>query len=177
MLKSVCGAAIVLARTIVEPLLPYGASARVDEAPFALTLSRLPVAPRVLFLREPGRMALLTACTFGVYGIYWLYRIIGELRMATGDRSLSPRRIVILTLLTGSLFAQIKLRQLHTQMREWLGDSEASNLPFLWAFIPGLGILMLVYWFQGRINRLAEAAAVGHGHPEILSRPPWEDRA
>jgi Domain of unknown function (DUF4234) len=161
----------------MDPLLPFGAKQAIHASTSALLLARAPLAGHAIRLRSPARMVVLSAVTFGAYGLYWLHRALTELRQATGDKSIVPLRAVVLSLLTFGLYAHVYLRARNTQLRDWMNEGEVVNLSYATALLPIVGRLMLIAWFQTRLNRLAAFATDAHGHPHPDQRQPWVDMA
>jgi hypothetical protein len=60
--------------------------------------------PQAIKPREPAVVVILMLVTFGLYGLYWLYRTSDELHRATRDPAIRPGIDLLLTLLTCGLW-------------------------------------------------------------------------
>lgn len=107
--------------------------------------------------REPGIVLLLTLVTCGIYYLYWIYRVSGEMMAYLEERDTDPALEVVLSIITCYLYTiywDYKTGRKIARMQEIAGLPVTDNsLLYLVLNLLGLGFLPHVME-QGHLNEI-----------------------
>lgn len=105
--------------------------------------------------RNIGLSILFTFITFGIYGIYWFYKLTEETNSLSGDDTISPGLAILFSIITCGIYTLYwcyKMGQLIGVAREKHGYSK-SDESILYLILSILGLDIVVYAImQSHIN-------------------------
>lgn len=112
--------------------------------------------------REPMMVVLFTFLTCGIYGIFWWYTTITEIKNALGREDINPGMELLLAIVTCGIYGiyiHYKYPQLMLEMQDRAGRPRNDiSMTSLLLAIFGLGIVSLVI-MQTELNNIWDAAA------------------
>jgi hypothetical protein len=112
--------------------------------------------------RDPMMVVLFTFLTCGIYGWYWLYMMITEVKNALGREDINPAMELVLSIVTCGIYMIYlfyKYPQMMLEMQDRAGRprNDISMMSLLLAIF-GLGIVSIAV-IQSELNNIWDAAA------------------
>jgi hypothetical protein len=119
--------------------------------------------------RNPLGVLGLTLITFGIYGLYWYYKVNEEILRYTGDQTISPSRS-LLAVIPGFLLIVPPFIAYYNTANHIVQMEEQRGIPS--QISPSLVVIVaLVIWFamaayvQEHLNRVWDSASSGPALP------------
>lgn len=109
-------------------------------------------------VRNPLTVFILMLVTLGIYGLYWYYCILEDLRNWRGQGWSGPLFLIFLLLLGIPLIALPWLIPAYIgRMYEEAGlEKPITGMAGFWVFLPLIGSIVWVFKVQGRMNEFWE---------------------
>src|SRR3712207_2704502 len=112
--------------------------------------------------REPMMVVLFTILTCGIYGWFWLYTTITEIKNALGREDINPAMELVLSIVTCGLYMVYifyKYPQMMLEMQDRAGRPRNDiSMTTLLLAVFGLGIVSIAI-MQSELNNIWDAAA------------------
>jgi len=112
--------------------------------------------------RDPMMVVLFTFLTCGIYGWYWIYTVITEIKNSLGREDINPAMELILGIVTCGIYMIYifyKYPQLMLEMQDRAGRPRNDiSMTSLLLAIFGLGIISIAI-MQGELNNIWDAAS------------------
>ena len=124
------------------------------------------IVPQPVFAKFPIRKRSLATCivlsliTCGIYGLYWYYCLIEDMRTVTGEQEdMSPAMTVFVTVITCGIYGWIWLYRAGDKidkLRQSRGES-SSSLAIIYALLAVMALPIVAYCLiQDEFNKIAE---------------------
>ncbi|MFZ5987064.1 MAG: DUF4234 domain-containing protein [Bacillota bacterium] len=112
-------------------------------------------------VRSPIVVLLLSIITFGIYGLYWIYKFSDETQKYSGKSSVSPAVELILCIFTCGIYYiywNYKYGKIIAECQQIAGlTPEDNSVLYLLLSIFGLGVISMLI-MQSSINKVWEQA-------------------
>ncbi len=122
-------------------------------------------------VRNPVMVLVLSVVTCGIYGLWWWYTILTELRNFTQDEDINPTINLVLLLLLGCIWQFVlpfKMGKWILKARQIAGLPEEEDKSTTWLILSLLCLgIVVVYLIQTELNRIWESG----GAPAIYQPP------
>lgn len=108
-------------------------------------------------VRSPGTVILLSIVTCGIYGIYWLYSVAGEINSVLGYQATNPSYSIIgliCFVFNYLLIYQIDKAMMEIDQRQRIQPNSKFLMWVLLTIFIGVGFFLMQYEVQSRLNSL-----------------------